>query len=351
MPEFQGNYVAENALAYSIENNLKATRMAQSGSLAPSLMPVEEGFVNVVPFWGDLPGQFSDNTSGGALAFQKIGSASFVAPIVNVEKGWNQEGIVDAVTMGDRTVITQMVSRVSAFSQREVNRLALNVSLAATIGCDSGPGADNSAGEYQTVINKAEAGQALSHQDILDGCNLFQERQDEVSTIWMHSDVRGALDKQNLISNESAYPGQYIPFGVTTGGLAVMVDNSLEPAIIMGDEGREEIKVYPIILGAGDFAQYGDGSTARKFAHTYYDDVNDVDRLSTRQRHSYACFGASFVPVAQDRPATMEEVMDSGNWQNGFISENGEALEMGNYPFRSAVIIASLEDFEPEPTQ
>ena len=105
MPQDQnGNYVAENALAYSIETNLKRTTLAQSGSLAPTAMPVAEGFINTVPFWGDLAGDFADNVEGGTLGFDKLGSGHMSAPIVNVEKGWQQDGIVDAVTMGDRTI-------------------------------------------------------------------------------------------------------------------------------------------------------------------------------------------------------------------------------------------------------
>ncbi|WP_210437939.1 hypothetical protein, partial [Vibrio crassostreae] len=121
--EFQNNYVPEKALDYVVATNLKATRLAQSGAMGPSPMEVGAGFVNVQPFWGDLSGEFSDNESGSDLDFDAIESSSSVAPILNVEKGWAQDGIVDAVTMGDKTVITQMVSRVSSFSNREVNRI------------------------------------------------------------------------------------------------------------------------------------------------------------------------------------------------------------------------------------
>ncbi len=330
-----GNYVAENALAYSVETNLKRTTLAQSGSMAPSAMPVAEGFLNVVPFWGDLDGEFSDNTESGDLTFSKLSSSDMAAPIINVEKGWTQNGIVDAVTMGNRTIITEMVARVTNWTQRQVNKIALQVSLAATQACNSASPDDT---HWQTVLDVVAGGKALANTDIIGGCALFQERYDDVANFFCHSDVRAHLDKINLLSNGAAYAGQYAPNGTTTNGLAVQVDNVLKP-VEHDKTGGGKIKVYPVILGAGQFAQYGDGSVARKFAHTFYDDVKDADRLSTRQRHSYALFGANFKPVAANRAATLAEITNPANWESAF-----DGIDMGNYPFRSAVMLVALED-------
>lgn len=340
MPEYQNRYVPENALNYVVANNLKATRLALSGSMGPNPMPVDAGFVNVQPFWGDLSGEFSDNESGQELNFAAIESSSSVAPIINVEKGWAQEGIVDAVTMGDQTVITQMVSRVAGFSTREVNRLGLQVAVAGTIGADGGIDADNDAGEYQTVIDLSASGIALGHTHILSGIGLYGERQNDASTIWMHSDVQTHLNQLDLISNDAAYIGQYAPYG-TVNGLALMIDNHLKPTIIQDDDG-DDVKIYPIMIGAGAFSAYGDGSVPRKIAHTFYDDKADQDRLSTRQRMSIHTWGCNFVPVAQNRPATIAEIIDPANYNSAF-----EGVDMGGFPFRSVVILAAVKDFTP----
>ncbi|CAH7001024.1 conserved hypothetical protein [Vibrio chagasii] len=336
MPEFQNNYVPEKALDYVVATNLKATRLAQSGAMGPSPMEVGAGFVNVQPFWGDLSGEFSDNESGSDLDFDAIESSSSVAPILNVEKGWAQEGIVDAVTMGDKTVITQMVSRVSSFSNREVNRIGLQIAVAGTTGANTV--------QYPTVIDLSETGVGIGHAHVLQGMGLFGERQSETSTIWMHSDVQTKMNQLDMVSNDAAYVGQYAPYG-TVNQLAMMVDNHLRPTVIQDDNG-DDVNIYPIVIGAGAFSAYGDGSVARKIAHTFYDDKADEDRLSTRQRMSIHTWGCNFVPVAQDRPATLAEVMNASNWESAF-----EGVDMGGFPFRTIVIYASLEDFTPvDPT-
>ena len=229
-----------------------------------------------------------------------------------------------------------MVSRVAAFSQRQVNRIALMVALAGTTGANTA--------EYPTVITRNEDGDVFDHQDIIAACGLYGERYDEAATIWMHSNVRTYLDQINLVTNTAAYAGQYAPMGTTTNQLAIMVDNVLAPTT----DAQGNV-VYPIIIGAGQFAQYGDGSVARKFAHTFYDDETDADRLSTRQRHSYACYGASYTPVAADRSATLAEIQDPANWRSGFLSQNGEVVDMGAFPFRAVVLYVTLEAFVPAP--
>ncbi|ENC6723355.1 hypothetical protein [Vibrio harveyi] len=332
MPEFQGRYVPENALNYVIATNLKATRLAQSGAMAASPMEVGAGFVNVQPFWGDLSGEFSDNESGSDLNFDAIESSSSVAPIINVEKGWAQDGIVDAVTMGDQTVITQMVSRVAGFSNREVNRIGLQVAVAGSIGA--------STEEYPTVIDLSATGEALGHTHVISGMGLFGERQNETSTIWMHSDVQTHLNQLDMVSNEAAYVGQYAPYG-TVNRLALMIDNHLRPTVIQDVDG-EDVKIYPILIGAANFSAYGDGSVARKIAHTFYDDKADEDRLSTRQRMTIHTWGCNYKPVAQDRPATLSEVMNPVNYESAF-----DGVDMGAFPFRAVVILAAIKDFTP----
>lgn len=340
MPQFQGRYVPEKALDYVIANNLKVTRLAQSGSMGASPMEVGAGFVNVQPFWGDLSGEFSDNESGQDLNFAAIESSSSVAPIINVEKGWRQDGIVDAVTTGNQTVITQMVSRVGNFSSREVNRIGLQVAVAGTIGVDGGENADNDAGEYQTVIDLSATGVAIGHAHVISGIGLFGERQSEASTIWMHSDAQTHFNQLDLISNDTAYVGQYAPYG-TINSLSLMIDNHLKPTVIQDDNG-DDVKIYPILIGAGAFSAYGDGSVPRKIAHTFYDDKADEDRLSTRQRMSIHTWGCNYKPVAQDRPALLAEIMDPTNYESAF-----EGVDMGAFPFRAVVILAAIKDFTP----
>ncbi|WP_394239876.1 hypothetical protein [Vibrio astriarenae] len=332
MPVYEGHYAPERALDYVIATNLKATRLAQSGSMGPNPMEVGAGYVNVQPFWGDLSGEFTDNQYGAALNFADIESSSSVAPIINVEKGWAQEGIVDAVTMGDQTVITNMVARVAGFSNREINRIGLQTAIAGTIGSDSA--------EHPTTLDLSEDGTALTHRDILGGIGLFGERQNEVSTLWCHSNVQTYLSQLDLVSNDSAYPGQYAPYG-TVNGLALMVDDSLLPSVIQ-DDGGDDVLIYPILLGAGAFSAYGDGSVARKIAHVFYDDTNDEDRLSTRQRMSIHTWGCNYVPTVQNRPAFISEIIDPQNYVSAF-----DGVDMGAYPFRTSIILAPLESFTP----
>lgn len=332
MPEFNGNYAPEKALNYVVATNLKATRLAQSGAMAASPMEVGAGFINVQPFWGDLSGEFSDNESGSDLNFEEIESSSSVAPIVNLEKGWAQEGIVDAVTMGDQTIITQMVSRVANFSNREINRIGLQVAVAGTAGANTP--------EYPTVLDLSDSGTGLGHAHIIQGMGLFGERQNETSSIWMHSDVQTHLNELDMVSNDAAYPGQYAPYG-TVNRLALMVDNYLKPEIILDGDGND-VKIYPILIGTNGFSAYGDGSVARKVAHTFYDDKADEDRLSTRQRMSIHTWGCNFIPVAQNRPATLSEIMNASNYESAF-----DGVDMGAFPFRAIVIFAALKDFDP----
>lgn len=334
MPTYQGNYVAENALQYIIAKNLKATRLAQSGSMGSSALTVAaEGFVNVQPMWGDLPGGFIDNTNQAIDAndAEKFTSSSIAAPIVNVRQRWVQPGVVDAVTQGDRTIITEMVSSVAGFSTREVNKIGLRVAVAGTVGANTT--------ENPTFINNSVVGKGLTFEDIIDLIGLFQERMPEVNALFIDSYTHTHLSKLDMGANVSMYKSEYMTKS-TINGIPVFVDNAM-PTEIVKDADGNDVKVHTIIAGAGAFVAYGDGSVARKVAHTFYDDETDNDYLSTVQRMALACYGASFVPVAADRPATLAEIQNPANWKSGFAG-----LEMGTYPLRSAVLKTSLNDFE-----
>ncbi|CDU05773.1 hypothetical protein VCR14J2_390380 [Vibrio coralliirubri] len=333
MPEFQGEYVPENGLEYIIASNLKKNRLATSGSMTTTPMTVANaGYLNVQPFWGDLPGVFTDNLTGQPLNFHEIDGGNFSAPILNVENGWTREGVKDAFTMGDRRVIMEMLGKVSNFSIREINRLSLLISVAATAGANTD--------EWPTVMDMSDVGIGLAHRHITRALGMFGEQQDEVGTLWVHSDVQVHLDELNLISNQAAYPGQYMPYG-RVGKLTLMVDNTLTPAVVEDDNG-DDVNIYPMLLGAGEFFAYGDGSIPAKVAETDRDVTGDNDKLATRQRICLHTFGTRYEPVQSNRAATLAEVLDANNWHSSF-----ENVETGGYPFRTALLMASLNDFEP----
>jgi hypothetical protein len=294
---------------YVTKRTMELSSFVQSGVISndsqfDSLASQASPLVNM-PYFQDLTGQSEQIVEGTDLTAMKITSSQDVACIIRRAAMWSSNDLSAALSGTDP--MAAIGNLVGAFWARDLQKELFSVL--------TGIFASASMSDHILDITALSGNAAKwSASAFIDANQLLGDSQDQLTAIAMHSAVKSALKKQNLLTTER--PSGSVEFD-TYQGKRVIVDDA------MPVDGSQNYTTY--LFGAGALAM-GNGSPTG-FIPTEIDrdkkKGSGVDYLINRKTYMLHPRGIKFnnASVAKTEGPSRAELALAANWTRVYESK------------------------------
>lgn len=284
-----------------ISNNPQLDGLASSG-----------GKLVNMPFWNDLTGTDEVLSDTTALTPQNITAGQDVAPLLMRGKAWATNDLAAALAGSDP--MAQIGNLVAAFWARQ--RQKTLISLLKGIFASA-----SMVGNLHNISEATGAAGTFTASTFVDANQKLGDAQDRLAAVAMHSAVRAALTKADLIATERGSQGQLVS---TFQGKPIIVDDGLTPVNVDVDPtaGVNMQDVYTTYIFGEGAIGLGNGS-APVPTETDRDSLAGDDILVNRQHFVLHPRGVKWnnAAVAGSSP-TNAELEDAANWTRVYDNKN-----------------------------
>lgn len=211
VPEFFNPYIVNRTMELSaLYNSGIITQNAEFDRLASQASPLIQ-----MPFFEDLKGDSEPILESAELTAKKITSKKDVATIIRRAAMWSSTDLAAALSGADP--MQAIGNLVAGFWARDMQKELLSIL--------KGVFASTSMADHVLDISSLEADAGKwSASAFIDANQLLGDAQGELTAIVMHSAVKSALKKQNLLTTER--PSMGVEFETYQGKRVIVDDNA-----------------------------------------------------------------------------------------------------------------------------
>ena len=299
--------VPEIFTPYVIEKTAEKSRLLTSG-IAVASEKLNElitggGLTIQMPFWKDLEGEDEVLSDQRALTPGKINSGKDIAALLLRGKAWGANDLAGALAGDDP--MAAIADRVSDYWVRREQKILLSV-LKGVFAADS---------MSNHILDKST--EAISAEVVLDGKQLLGDSADQLQSLFMHSAVYTALQKQNLITMVTQ---------TGPSGSPIQIPTYLGYNIIIDDSAPKEGDVYTTYLFARGVVARAMGTPVSMVpTETDRDSLAGEDILINRIAQIIHIYGVKWKgqPASEDDPTPANSDLEKGeNWERVYEDKN-----------------------------